>query len=201
MVEYQLPKLATGVRFPSLAPEKRDTSHFSIFLAFVKMGCVPILTLLLAGCAALPVKPHTIGMMNAAARPPVGDFSAKGPFLWPVSGEVISQFGAKVDYIKNKGIDIHAPEGADVRASRAGRVVFRDDKFKGFGKTVILDHGGGLQTVYAYNSEILVSVGDEVRAGEVIAKAGRTGRSKSSALHFEIRRSGIPQDPLKFLQD
>ena len=119
--------------------------------------------------------------------------------MWPVRGTLITPFGAVADKIISKGIDIKAPEGAGVRASRSGKVVYRDQYLKGFGKTVILDHGDNYETVYSYNSDILVNVGDQVAQNTVIAKVGRTGRAKEATLHFEIRRDGEPQNPFYYL--
>jgi murein DD-endopeptidase MepM/ murein hydrolase activator NlpD len=124
---------------------------------------------------------------------------ARQAFVWPVRGTVISPYGDKLDRTKNKGMDISAPEGTPVKASKAGKVVFCDEWLKGFGKTVILDHGDSFQTVYAYNSLILVNVGDVVEQNMVIAKVGRGGRAKMSSLHFEIRRDGEPQNPFYYL--
>jgi murein DD-endopeptidase MepM/ murein hydrolase activator NlpD len=129
---------------------------------------------------------------------PVRSFS-KEFFSWPIRGNVVSYYGSKMDKTKNKGIDICATEGASVKASRAGKVVFCDDWMKGFGKTVILDHGDGFQTVYAYNSTLLVKPGDTVEQNFVIAKVGRGGRAKTPSLHFEIRRNGEPQNPFYYL--
>jgi len=120
-------------------------------------------------------------------------------FVWPVSGYVLVPFGAKIDRIKNKGLDIRAAEGANVKAARTGRVVYCDSRLKGFGKTVILDHSDNYQTVYSYNSDILVSVGDIVQQNETIARVGRTGRAKEPSLHFEIRKDGEPQNPAYYL--
>lgn len=120
-------------------------------------------------------------------------------FNWPIRGMVVTPFGAITDRIVSKGIDIKAPEGAGVRASRSGRVVYCDQFLKGFGKTVILDHGDKYQTVYSYNSDILVSVGEQVAQNAIIAKIGRTGRAKGPMLHFEIRKDGEPQNPFYFL--
>lgn len=120
-------------------------------------------------------------------------------FIWPLKGTVISCFGEKLDRAKNKGMDIRAQEGSPVRASKAGKVVFCDEWLKGFGKTVILDHGDNFQTVYAYNSAILVNPGDLVEQNTVIAKVGRGGRAKEPSLHFEVRRDGKPQNPFYYL--
>ncbi len=126
-------------------------------------------------------------------------FVSRERFVWPLEGSVISFFGTKTDMTKNKGIDIRAKEGSNVKAARAGKVVFCDEWLKGFGKTVILDHGDSFQTVYAYNSMILVNLGDLVEQNSVIAKVGRGGRAKEPSLHFEIRRGGEPQNPFYYL--
>lgn len=138
---------------------------------------------------------------SQAARPKKADYysAKKASFSWPVKGAIVSRFGEKVDTAINKGIDIGAPEGRPVTASRAGRVVYCDSYLKGFGQTVIIDHLDGYQTVYSYNSEILVKVGDTVRQKETIAKVGQSGRAKQPMLHFEIRRDGEPQDPARYL--
>jgi murein DD-endopeptidase MepM/ murein hydrolase activator NlpD len=120
-------------------------------------------------------------------------------FCWPVKGSVISRFGDKTDAGVNKGIDISASEGMRVVASMDGKVVYCDSHLKGFGQTVIIDHTDGYQTVYSYNSEILVKAGDTVRQGEVIAKVGQSGRAKAPMLHFEIRHDGEPQNPARYL--
>ncbi|MDD5422754.1 MAG: LysM peptidoglycan-binding domain-containing M23 family metallopeptidase [Candidatus Omnitrophota bacterium] len=125
--------------------------------------------------------------------------STKDTFIWPVRGRVVSPFGAKIGKVINKGVDIEAREGTSILASRAGKVVYCDAYLKGFGKTVILDHGDRYQTVYSYNSEILSKVGDEVTQGYVIARVGRTGRAQESCLHFEIRKDGEPQNPAYYL--
>jgi len=132
-------------------------------------------------------------------RARTANYSPKSTFVWPVKGDVISPFGTKIDRTKNKGIDIRADEGIYVRASRAGMVAFCDERLKGFGKTVILDHGDNYQTVYAYNSAILVRIGDTIEQNAVIARVGRTGRAKEPSLHFEIRKNGEPRNPFDYL--
>ena len=126
-------------------------------------------------------------------------YFSKEFFSWPLKGSVVSYYGSKMDRTKNKGIDIYAAEGSSVKASRAGKVVFCDEWLKGFGKTIILDHGDSFQTVYAYNSILLVKPGDAVEQNVVIAKVGRGGRAKEPSLHFEIRRNGEPQNPFYYL--
>ena len=134
-----------------------------------------------------------------AARPLVNvPYFGKQNFEWPLRGEVISFFGSMKDGVKNKGIDISAEEGAPVRPARDGKVIFSDEKVKGLGRTVIIDHGDEYSTVYAHNSEILVKVGDIVEQNDMIARVGSSGRGQS-VLHFEIRKRHEPQNPFYFL--
>lgn len=121
------------------------------------------------------------------------------PFVWPVEGRVISIFGTRRQATVNKGIDIQAPAGTEVVASRSGWVSFIHEGLPGFGKTVILDHRDGFATVYAYMGEILVRPGQEVAQRQPIARVGATGRTEVPALHFEIRRNQKPQNPFYYL--
>lgn len=120
-------------------------------------------------------------------------------FIWPAKGAVSSYFGSMKDMAKNSGIDIRARRGASVLASRSGKVTFASDHMKGYGKTIIIDHLDGFQTVYAHNEENLVGVDEEVARGAVIAKVGETGRADKPALHFEIRKEHKPQNPFYYL--
>jgi len=120
-------------------------------------------------------------------------------FIWPVRGNIAAPFGSKVDKSVNKGIDIRAGEGSNVSASRGGKVVYCDSHLKGFGRTVIIDHMDGFQTVYSYNSGIAVKVGDMVEQRDVIASVGSSGRAQEPMLHFEIRKNGEPQNPEFYL--
>ncbi len=177
----------------------------------IRFSVVIFALTVLSGCETAPKRhegPEMIRTETKIYRAPgvsvrqkqnVVFISRKEPFIWPVNGYVVTPYGAKINKGVSKGIDIRADEGMSVKASRAGRVVFRDPRHKGFGKTVILDHGDSFQTVYSYNSEILASVGDAVEQSSVIARVGRTGRSKDPCLHFEIRKDGIAQNPANYL--
>lgn len=120
-------------------------------------------------------------------------------FVWPVDGVVVSCFGQKSYNMVNSGIDILSKKDADVIASLDGVVSFCDDKVKGFGKTIIIDHNNGYSTVYAYNSQNFVNAGDRVNKGNVIAKVGKSARSDSYMLHFEIRKNKKPVNPFYYL--
>lgn len=120
-------------------------------------------------------------------------------FIWPIRGRVIATFGQTFNNMITKGINI-APYGiTDVVASRSGRVTFYADNFKGFGKTIIIDHGDGFSSIYARNSQVFVKPGDNIQKGALIAKAGSAGRDKNIYLHFQIRKGHIPQNPQFYL--
>lgn len=118
-------------------------------------------------------------------------------FLIPVQGVISSGFGYRNDPFTSlkkmhKGTDIAASEGTDIIAAASGvisRVAF--DK-NGYGNYCVIKHGNNLKTLYAHCSQILVKEGEEVTAGDVIAKVGSTGQSTGNHLHFEIRLNEIP---------
>ena len=120
-------------------------------------------------------------------------------FAWPVRGTVVSYFGSTSNMVKNKGIDIRIQEGTKVKASRGGKITFASDHLKGYGKTIIINHLDGFETVYAYNKDNLIGVGEHVNKGDIIAKAGKTGRANRPTLHFEIRKKSKPQNPFYYL--
>lgn len=122
-----------------------------------------------------------------------------GAFTWPVNGKVLLTFGSRHYDMVNKGVDIIVEPGEDVRSSRAGTVSFIDEDFEGYGETIIVDHGDGFSTVYAYNSKILAKVGDNIAKRQVIAKAGSSGRADAPLLHFEIRKRHKPENPFYYL--
>lgn len=134
--------------------------------------------------------------------PPVPDrgfSSQKGRMKMPVKGEIIETFGKHKhpefnSYTFTKGIVIAAQIGTDVRAVYDGTVIFAD-YFKGYGNMIILDHGGGYFSLYAYTSRVSRKVGAEVNRGDTIATVGDVDSPKGPALYFEIRQQGKPIDP------
>lgn len=132
------------------------------------------------------------------SRPP----ATSGPprFDWPVRGAVLSGFGNKPDGGRNDGINISARAGESVRAAAAGQVVYAGDQLEGYGELVLVRHTGGYVTAYAHNSRLLVSEGDHVSQGQVIAEAGATGSVDRPQVHFEIRNGLSPVDPMDYLR-
>ena len=131
-------------------------------------------------------------------------FSAlRGKLPFPVRGKILSSFGKNENpkfntFTVQKGIEIEASLGAGVRAVYDGRVLY-SDWFKGYGKILIIDHGDGYYTLSGHASTLLKGVGEEVRAGDVVALVGDTGSLKGPCLYFEIRQRGKPLDPMEWL--
>ena len=119
-------------------------------------------------------------------------------FLWPVKGKISSGFGMRKGHM-HEGIDIYAPEGTPILAAAAGRVIYSDNKIQGYGNLIIIQHAQGYKTIYAHNKVNLVDVQEQVKAGEIIARVGRTGKATGSHLHFEIRLGTKALDPLGHL--
>jgi len=128
----------------------------------------------------------------------------RGRYSWPVSGRIISYFGKTKDArfhltLDNSGIQIQAAEGTPIHAVASGVVKFAD-WFKGYGKLVILDHGRGYYSLYAQAANLNVSEGQSVAKGQVLGSVGDTDSLVGSSLYFEIRKNGVPQDPLHWLK-
>lgn len=129
-----------------------------------------------------------------------------GTMGWPAPGynRITSEFGYRIHPILkvkklHTGMDIGVPTGGNIVAAAAGTVIY-SGSLGGYGNTVMLDHGGGIVTLYAHNSRLVVSEGQVVARGEIIAKAGSTGMSTGPHLHFEVRKDGVYQDPLTWLK-
>ncbi|MDD5692769.1 MAG: M23 family metallopeptidase, partial [Candidatus Omnitrophica bacterium] len=120
-------------------------------------------------------------------------------FIWPLKGRVIAGFGASYRNIINKGLNIQGSPSADILAARSGKVVFYAADLGNFGRTVIIDHGDGLRSVYARASDVFVRPGDNVQRGIVVGRVGSGGRDKNNYLHFEIRKGALPENPLFYL--
>lgn len=123
----------------------------------------------------------------------------------PATGIVSSAFGARTDPIAgtrafHQGVDIAAPSGTEIKAAAAGKVI-SSGWVAGYGNMVEVDHGGGLVTRYAHNSQNLVFPGDDIQAGQPIALVGSTGRATGAHVHFEVRKWGKPVNPESLLGD
>ncbi len=126
-----------------------------------------------------------------------------GQLAWPVNGEITSPFGWRVHpiwgtQIFHAGLDIGADYGDPVHAADSGTVVFAG-WMGGYGNAVMIDHGGGMVTLYGHNSSITVGEGEQVSKGQTIALAGSTGNSTGPHCHFEVRIHGEVVSPLQYL--
>jgi murein DD-endopeptidase MepM/ murein hydrolase activator NlpD len=126
---------------------------------------------------------------------------ARPTLQWPLNTVrvvVASPFGTR-DGRPHEGIDLPAPVGTPVFAAAPGEVVYAGNGLRGYGKLVVIRHGGDLLTAYAHNSLLLVSQGQPVAGGARIALVGQSGRASGPHLHFEVRVGQSPRDPMKFL--
>jgi murein DD-endopeptidase MepM/ murein hydrolase activator NlpD len=138
-----------------------------------------------------PDNPVSTGTLKAA--------EAALKFDWPVRGQVIAGFGSKINGQQNHGIDVAVPEDTSIKAAEAGIVVYSGNQLKTFGNLLLVRHPNGYVTVYAHAKELLVKAGDEIKRGQIIARAGRTGDADRPEVHFEIRKASTPVDPMPYL--
>lgn len=139
----------------------------------------------------------TAGTASGTVTPPPGA-PLDGTWMAPVDGPLTSGFAPRPDGF-HPGADLGVPVGTPVRAAHGGSVIAAGPA-EGFGQWVVLDHGGGVHTVYGHISQVLVSVGRAVRAGDVIALSGNEGTSSGPHLHFEVRLDGQAVDPVAYYQ-
>lgn len=116
---------------------------------------------------------------------------------WPVKGRLLQRFSRNPS--GHPGISIGGQLGEPIRASAGGTVVYSGDGVRGYGNLIIIKHNDSYLSAYAFNQQNLVTVGDSVRAGQRIARMGQNDAGRT-LLYFEIRRNGVPVDPLKFLK-
>jgi lipoprotein NlpD len=139
--------------------------------------------------AARPAPEQTV------SRPPTPAPSTVR-WSWPTRGTLIRRFGDRSGL--SNGIGIGGTAGQEIRAAAAGRVVYAGSGLAAYGQLVIINHDDRFLSAYGYNERLFVAQGDEVSAGQAIARMG-LGPERRAQLHFEIRRNGSPVDPLAYL--
>jgi murein DD-endopeptidase MepM/ murein hydrolase activator NlpD len=126
-------------------------------------------------------------------------------FAWPIAGPLAGKvrrgFRSREEDDYHDGIDIRTAEGTAVRAAAAGKVVFAGREPRQFGNLVVIDHGNGWNSAYAFLSRVTVKKDEDVRAGERVGLSGKTGLAKGPELHFELRRNNRPVDPVEQLPE
>ncbi len=143
-----------------------------------------------------PEPPMVTRAPHSSHAVPKEKFSGAITWHWPAEGAIIGRFDA-TDPLK-KGINIGGELGQPVRAAAAGKVVYSGSGLIGYGKLIILKHNETLLSAYAHNKDLLVSEGEVVEVGKQIAGMGSSG-ANVVMLHFEIRRDGVPVDPIEYL--
>jgi len=139
---------------------------------------------------------------GGSTAPAPGSSSASG-FQWPVRGSVSSGFGYRIHPIYgtrrlHTGLDISGGFGTPIAAAKGGTVI--DARYRGgYGNAVVISHGGGITTLYAHQSTMNVSSGQQVSKGDIIGWVGSTGASTGPHLHFEVRVNGSPVNPRPYL--
>jgi murein DD-endopeptidase MepM/ murein hydrolase activator NlpD len=137
--------------------------------------------------------------VESASAPASGDVTqaARGRFIWPLHGGILSAFGVKGLGRRNDGVDIGAPMGTVVRAAAGGDVVYAGNQVPGFGNLVLVKHPDGWVTAYAHLDTVSVKMRQEVAQGQELGVVGETGGVSEPQLHFEMRYAATPQDKAK----
>ena len=149
------------------------------------------------------IRPGQVLLIPTIIAPPAPatDAAPEQRFAWPVSGPVRRGFTPRDERNYHDGLDIRVPEGTAVRAAAAGKVIFAGSEPRQFGNLVVIDHGDGWNSAYAFLSRITVKKDEDVNAGERIGLSGKTGLAKGPELHFELRRANRPVDPAEALPE
>ena len=151
--------------------------------------------LLAKGEAAPTAKPAAIARAEPKPAPAAVERDEEAiEFVWPAKGKLLAAFSEP----NSKGVDIAGKSGDPVVAAATGRVMYTGTGIRGYGKLIVIRHDNGFNSVYAHNREILVKEGQNVTRGQRIAELGDSD-ADSPRLHFEIRKSGKPVDPAKYL--
>ncbi|MFC3715992.1 murein hydrolase activator EnvC family protein [Luteimonas soli] len=154
--------------------------------------------------AAAAARAKEGGTSHKAPPPPI-EVAKTAPIKvgglgWPVSGTLVAGYGAPMpDGSKSAGVLIGAPAGTTVKAVADGTVVF-SEWMTGYGLILIIDHGNGYMSLYAYNDALLKDAGAQVKRGDPVASVGNSGGQGRPALYFELRRNGNPVNPGSWLQ-
>lgn len=150
--------------------------------------------------SAAPAKPTLSPAKPVPASKPVAEPPRfAGRFDWPLSGAILQRFGPASGGRRNDGINIAADRGDPVRAAADGVVAYAGSAISVYGGLILIKHGDGWITAYGHAEKLLVTRGQAVKRGDVIARAGATGSVNRPQLHFEIRDKRTPVDPLRYL--
>ncbi|VBB05894.1 peptidase m23 [Lucifera butyrica] len=181
-------------------------------IIFTRWIIGPVCMLILLGIGILPnclraQSANAVTAVEVKHNQPLENKQVEGlantPSIWPVSGALTSGFGWRNSPWEDgsefhPGIDIAVNMGTPVVATADGKVI-KSGWSGGYGNIVEIDHGNGIETIYGHNSQIAVSVGQNVKKGQIISYSGSTGNSTGPHVHYEVRINGTAVDPFKFL--
>jgi len=187
----------------ALAAAEARYAHLRVMLGAQAPAPVDSSAEYAVGQQRLYVAPPILALAPAAGSGSEEEPGPSIPHRWPLSVASYRTRGMVADTSGEEahpGIDLAVPEGSDVRASGGG-IVERTGTDSSYGLFVLLQHPAGYETMYGHLSRVLVSRGDSVKAGQVIALTGNTGRSTAPHLHFEVRRYGRSVDPSSLVRE
>lgn len=129
----------------------------------------------------------------------------EGKFILPVQGKIVGEYGVKriagKEFLwSHKGVDLKVPQGTPIQAANSGEVILAEEGFYLHGKTVTIDHGQGITTIYLHLKSINVRKGDKVTKGQIIGRVGETGLATGPHLHWGLYVHGVPVDPLPWVE-
>lgn len=144
------------------------------------------------------------GVFHDPLAPSHAPTSVMKGFELPARGVVTSGFGVRVDPFTSRdkfhrGVDIAGERNSPIHAAADGKVVFAGPSSGGYGNLIVVEHTGGVKSYYGHTQKVLVAVGAAVKKGDLVALMGSTGRSTGPHVHFEIRKNGVPVNPLAYL--
>jgi murein DD-endopeptidase MepM/ murein hydrolase activator NlpD len=143
--------------------------------------------------AYAPIAPPTVEATRPASDTEIAS-AARGRFIWPVRGEILSGFGSKGVGRRNDGVDVKSPQGTVVHAAAGGDVVYAGNQEPGFGNLVLVKHADGWVTAYAHLDKVSVQMRQAVIQGQEIGQVGLSGGVVEPELHFEVRYAPTPAD-------
>ena len=149
-------------------------------------------------CAGLAL----VAVLSGCASSNKQQSSSGSPSGWPVAPAkvvVTAEFGAPRGGSRHQGIDLAAPAGTPVQAAADGKIVFAGKDGR-YGRTILIDHGGGYRTRYAHLKKIEVKQGKRVRRGDRIGRVGKSGNASGAHLHYEVLKNGVPVNPRAYLE-
>lgn len=144
-------------------------------------------------------KPNKIITKKSSKKNNIVVGNKNSTYVWPVKGEIISNFGLLAKGLRNDGINISASIGEPVFAIESGKIVYAGNEIQAFGNLILVKHYNNKTSAYAHLDKINVVKGEKVNKGQVIALVGNSGKVSTPQLHFEIRDKNGPLNPLKFL--